>query len=276
MNDKNALIPIDEKIVNFYEDEIVAVLVNVTGNEAVYVPVRPICDYLGIAWNGQYERIQRDPVLAEVQSIVRVTRTMGGNRPHYDMLCLPLDYLNGWLFGINANRVKKEDLRERIIRYQKNCYQVLAEAFREGRLTTDDTFNELLQSSSSEAVEAYKMLQAMVKIARNQIMLEAKLDAHDERLTDYEKRLETIEAQFGDETRTISEDQASQISQSVKAIAIELAKHSHKNEYGAVYGELYRKFGVTSYKMLPASKYMLAMNWLREWHQTIVDTESPF
>jgi hypothetical protein len=45
------------------------------------------------------------------------------------MLSLPLDYLNGWLFGINVNRVKAE-IRERLIPYQKECYRVLAEAFK--------------------------------------------------------------------------------------------------------------------------------------------------
>ena len=269
-----ALIPLEEKTVTFYEDEIVAALLNINGKEEIYIPIRPICDYLGIAWNGQYERIQRDAVLSQVTTIVRVTRTMGGNRPHYDMLCLPLDYLNGWLFGINPNRVK-EELRERIIRYQEGCYRVLAEAFREGRLSTDDTFNDLLKASSSEAVEAYKMLQAMVKLARNQIMLEAKIESHDERLNDYEKRLDTIEAQFGDETRTISEDQASQISQAVKAIALVLSKRSGSNQYGAVYGELYRKFGITSYKLLPASRFTEAMEFLTNWHQELVG-DAPF
>ena len=58
---------------------------------------------------------------------VRVTRTpeKGGSQV---MFCLPLDYFNGFLFGINANRVKPE-LRDRLITYQRECYQVLAAAF---------------------------------------------------------------------------------------------------------------------------------------------------
>jgi hypothetical protein len=35
---------------------------------------------------------------------------------------LPIDYLNGWLFGINAKRVK-EDVRDRLIIYQERCYK---------------------------------------------------------------------------------------------------------------------------------------------------------
>jgi hypothetical protein len=44
------------------------------------------------------------------------------------MVCLPLDYIAGFLFGVNADRVKPE-LRERVILYQRECYRVLADAF---------------------------------------------------------------------------------------------------------------------------------------------------
>ena len=113
---------------------------------------------------------------------------------------------------------------------------------------------------------------AVADLARNQVLMEARLN---NRLESYEQRLETIEAQFGDETRTISEDQASQISQSVKAIAMILSKRSGRNEYGAVYGELYRKFGITSYKLLPANRFKEAMRFLTDWHQDLTD-DTPF
>jgi hypothetical protein len=45
-----------------------------------------------------------------------------------EMVCLPLDYIAGFLFGVNADRVKPE-LRERVILYQRECYRVLADAF---------------------------------------------------------------------------------------------------------------------------------------------------
>jgi len=45
--------------------------------------------------------------------------------------------------------------------------------------------------------------------------------------------------------RYVTPDQASQISQAVKAVALAIGKKSGRNEFGAVYGELYRKFGIT-------------------------------
>ena len=47
--------------------------------------------------------------------------TNGGNQ---NMICLPIEYLNGWLFGIDINRCKPE-IRDTLIKYKKECYQAL-------------------------------------------------------------------------------------------------------------------------------------------------------
>ncbi|MFW6182296.1 MAG: phage antirepressor N-terminal domain-containing protein [Chloroflexota bacterium] len=273
--ENKALVPVEQKQVMFYEDEITAVAVQEEGRRQVYVPVRPVCDQLGIAWSAQRNRINRDPVLSEAMTVVIVTITTEGATPTQsrEMLCLPLDYLNGWLFGINASRVK-EAVRDRLIRYQRECYQVLYEAFQEGRLRTDSTFEELLQQES-DAVQAYKMALAVVKLARNQIMLEARLEDHEKELAQFDERLASIEAELGESEQTISEEQASQISQAVKAVAITLGKQTNRNEFGAIYGELYRRYGLTSYKLLPRKKFEDAMKFLTDWHQSLVD-DAPF
>jgi hypothetical protein len=259
MADEKALVPVEQKTVAFYEDEVTAVRLN---SGEVYVPIRPICDNLGVTLAGQRERINRDPVLAEEVTSVSVTLTQQAR----EMICLPLKFVPGWLFGINANRVKPE-IRERLIRYQRECYDVLAEAFTEGRLTADPSFDALLASDSPAAM-AYKMAQALQIMARQQLLLESRVD-------DHEGRLEAIEGQLGDPGRYISPDQAMQLSQAVKTVAMKLSKASGRNEYGGVYGELYRKFGITSYKQLPAAKFDEAMKWLNEWREGI-EGDLPF
>ncbi len=121
----SALMVVEQKEVVFYDDGIVAVRV---ADGTVYVPIRPICSLLGIDWAGQRRRINRDAVLSEVMRSVDVTSTEGTRIVTRRMLCLPLEYLNGFLFGINADRVKSE-LKEQVIRYQRECYKVLADAF---------------------------------------------------------------------------------------------------------------------------------------------------
>ena len=106
---EKALQPLEQKTVVFYDDEITAVLVAEDERQEVYVPVRPICDFLGIDWSSQRRRINRDPVLSEVTMSVVITATdiaPKSRRPQTSsMLCLPLDFLNGWLFGVSAQRV---------------------------------------------------------------------------------------------------------------------------------------------------------------------------
>ena len=48
-----ALVPTEQKSVEFYGDELIAVLLD----GEPYVPIRPLCDYLGLSWPGQFERI---------------------------------------------------------------------------------------------------------------------------------------------------------------------------------------------------------------------------
>ncbi len=95
MADENALVPIEEKTVHFYDDEIKLVVVREGNKEQAYVPLRPICDFLGVTWSPQLRRVNRDPILAEVATSVTVTVTEAGQRGQ--MLCLPIDFLNGWV-----------------------------------------------------------------------------------------------------------------------------------------------------------------------------------
>jgi hypothetical protein len=98
MSKEKALIPVEQRSVDFYGDEITAVLIEEDEQRKVFVPVRPICDYLGLDWSAQYRQVNRDPVLSEVITpCVVVTATQGQPDQRREMQCLPLDYLNGWV-----------------------------------------------------------------------------------------------------------------------------------------------------------------------------------
>jgi len=276
MSDK-AVVPASQKEVVFYDDMITAVLVKEKGEQEIYVPIRQICQLLGVSYQGQIRRINDDPVLSKQVKGVNVTLTPSGDRGGgaQETNCLSLDYLNGWLFGINAKRVKAE-VRDRLILYQERCYKVLAEAFQEGRLTAAPNFEDLL-ANDTPAAQAYKMAAAIMKMAQQQLMLEAQLETHASKIVDHEQRLEEIETTLGDPGRFVTPDQAMQISQGVKAVAIAYGKQTNRNEFGAVYGELYRKEGVTSYKQLPAQRFDAVMKWLAVWYQDVSGEENfPF
>jgi hypothetical protein len=280
MSDK-ALQPTEQKTVLFYDDEITAVRL---ADGRVMIPVRPICEALGVDYSAQRQRLTRDEVLADVVMSVVVTTTdidPQSKRPHTsEMICLPLDYLNGWIFGINASRVKPE-IKERLLRYQRECYRVLAEAFQDGRLTTDpDADIEALLQQDSPAAQAYQIAMAVVRMARQQLILEARLlehgaqlDQHGNQLVEHTERLDQLEAAVSG--KHVTEAQAMQISQAVKAVALAIGKKTKRNEFGAVYGELYRKFSVSGYKQIPQRRFQEAMDFLNEWLQHYI-SDTPF
>jgi P22_AR N-terminal domain len=116
------------------------VLVEINGERLVLVPLRQFCQHLGIDWPSQYQRVQRDEILAKEMMSVVLTTTLipvRGQRQSYPTLCLPLDLLPGWLFTISPTRVKPE-LRERIQRYRGQCYRVLWKAFLQGELFSEE------------------------------------------------------------------------------------------------------------------------------------------
>ncbi len=94
--------------------------------------LRPIVEVLGLDWSTQHRRLQRDPVLSEEMKLISVAVTAmeisqrgDGAKEH---VCLPKQFISGFLFGINASRVTPE-LRERVIRWQREAHLILDAAF---------------------------------------------------------------------------------------------------------------------------------------------------
>lgn len=90
-----------------------------------YVALKPLVENIGLQWEAQYKRLQRNPVLKSTMSVMDMVAEDGKTR---EMLCLPLSMLNGWLFGVDVNRVR-EEIRPKLIRYQTECFDVLYRHF---------------------------------------------------------------------------------------------------------------------------------------------------
>jgi hypothetical protein len=266
MTGNERFLPVKQRALDFYGDNLTAIRAN---DDRIYAGLTQMCHALGLDPQGQRRRIERHAVMSKGLKGVDNLSTPGGTQSGY---VLRVDLVPLWLSGIRVSAVK-EDVRPKLKRFQEEAATVLWEAFQEGRLTADPTFDELLQNDS-DAVQAYKMAAAIMKLARTQIMLEARLDSNQEQLTDHEQRLEQIETQLGS-GGTITPDQATAISQAVKTVARALGKQSGRNEYGGVYGELYRRYRIPSYRELPAAKYDDAINWLGDWLESLAGDE-PF
>jgi hypothetical protein len=266
MSDQTTLTPVDERLVTFYEDTLIGIRAN---DGQVYVSVRHICDILGIDDNAQRQRLRRHDILNDGIGVCNL-QTPGGLQATY---VLRVDLLPLWLTGIRAKSVR-EAMQPKLMRLQREAAKALWEAFQEGRLTSDPTFEALLEQNTPD-VQAYKTALAVTNLARQQILLRARLEAQGQQLQNFEQRLEAIEFELGNDERFLTQSQAMQISQAVKAIGLEMSKRSGKNEFGGIYGELYRHFEITSYKNMPASRFDEAITFLNDWLQAIISA-APF
>ena len=264
----NKLTIIKQLDVNFYDDILIAIKAD-DGN--IYASIRQMCEALGIDIQAQRRRIGRHSVLSDGFMIANLA-TIKGKRPTN---VLRVDLIPFWLSGVRAKSVN-DDVRPKLELLQRQAAKVLWEAFQDGRLSIDPAFSELLKNADSPSVQAYKMAQAIMQMAQQQIILEGRVALHDhkfiehgQKLDEHEDRIEQIESIIGDNKHNITPSQASQISQAVKAIALVMGKRTERNEYGGVYGELYRRFEITSYKQLPKNRFDEALKFLTDWYAQI-------
>lgn len=114
----NDLVPID-----FHGDAIWAA--PPTRSNDPLVSLRPIVERFGLSWSSQLKRLRRDDVLAP-SVVIMTTETAAGPR---DAVCVPLNLLPGFLFGISVGSVPDPEVRERVLTYKRECHDVLYQHF---------------------------------------------------------------------------------------------------------------------------------------------------
>jgi len=272
----------------------------------IYVPIRPLCEALGVAPQSQLARIRRDEVLAEDLHSLRIS-TPGGPQT---VQALHLESLPLWLAGLEPGRVRA-DLRDKLRVYKRWCRQRIWEAFA-AEMGFDEApsmppTNPTVQEQdvlSLQQVEQFGL--ALVTLARQHLALQEqqaeemievrgtldrqgqRLDRHEGRLAAHEERLDraaevvretlrdvkVIKARL-DPANVITGEQAADLQNTIKAIAHELTRQSagtgaQTNYYAALFGELHRRFRVSTYNALRLEQYEDAMVWLRDYQQALV------
>ena len=260
-----ALIPVEQKKVVFYDDEITAVLVQIGDEEKVYVPIKPVCDFLGVSWSGQRRRINRDAVLSEETRSVNVTFTEPTRTRQISMICLPLDYISGFLFGINAARTKPE-IKDKLIRYQRECYRILADAFVAPVLSVQpiDSDEQSLMQLHNMALVIASTTKEMLEVRQLSVSNETRLNAASEYIRGMNNRLKVVEQRT--RSGSLTEAQAREVQHRVNLIAQELTVHDPSvKHHGGVYETLRQETMSTSYKRIPMKGYEDALSFLDDW-----------
>jgi hypothetical protein len=250
---------IEPQAIEFYGDEILAVQDPLMGR--IYVPFARLCDNIGIDRGSQVERLREHEVLKDGLITLKL-HTAGGIQ---DTQCLRLDLVPFWLAGINTNRVKAE-VQEKLVLYQRECAAILWDSFRPPGQPSSVALTT--PNALSPAAQAYEMAMAIATIARQQMNLEAQVVDIAATVGEHAARMTALELKLAPKN-AITEAQAAELSQAVKFVARELGEITRRNEYGGVYGQLYRKFGIISYRNLPVDQFNEAMEWLREWYRRL-------
>jgi hypothetical protein len=149
------------------------------GNE--FVPIRPICDALGIDAKSQRDRIKRDQILSSTEVTMTSVGADGKNR---EMTVLPLRFVFGWLFTIDSN-LGKEESRPIVLQYQLECYNALYDHFK-----SYVDFVDFRQEQIDEALIKYDEARTAFSGAKTKLK-EAREEFDEKRQIDYQSFLDS-------------------------------------------------------------------------------------
>jgi len=96
-----------------------------TDNGEKYVAIKPICEVIGVDYSSQLKKLKEDVILS---STMVLNTMVGQDEKSRKMQSIPFRYVFGWLFKIDPRNVKPE-IQEGVIKYQKECYDVLFDSF---------------------------------------------------------------------------------------------------------------------------------------------------
>jgi hypothetical protein len=241
--------------VRFADADITAVLAT---DNAIYAALPHLCRALNLDAESQRERIEEQTTLA--RGLIQFPLAQG--KQLTTIWCLRADLIPYWLAIVPTKRMKAEK-KARIDFYQAQVADVLGRLFGSSPVTSPST-----EVSLGEQHPAYTEGLAIARMALDTAQLASaqadKIDKEVEALKEiYEMRITALEARLMPR-ETINEGQAERISDLVKQVALALSRKVGGNTFGVVYGQLYRTFNITSYKLLTQAQYPKAIEWLEK------------
>jgi len=145
------------------------------------IVIKDICKNIGLSdFKAQIIRIKKDPTY---QSKLIKVQTAGGMQ---EVFTIPLTKLNGWLFSINPNKVKSE-VKDRLIEYKNECFDVLYNHFNKTKAIKDDINNrvELLENIVVNIANSLRDISIAVQdIAKNTSLQNENIIVNSEEVQD--------------------------------------------------------------------------------------------
>lgn len=105
-----------------------ATLVGVLKDGKIYTPLKKFCEFLGIDFEGQRQRIRRDETLCLGTTTFKIKAVENNIEKMREMLMLEISYLPLWLTGIKAKQCR-EKIRKNLTKFKLEAKDILADAF---------------------------------------------------------------------------------------------------------------------------------------------------
>ncbi len=122
-----------------------------------FVPMKPVVEGMGLDWKSQHAKLQG----GRFNSVMVMITTTGADGKQYEMACLPLRKLAGWLMSIHASKVRPE-LRQGVIDYQNECDDVLWAYWNEGAAVRRDDRTAASVLATTIGTDGFHCLAAVV------------------------------------------------------------------------------------------------------------------
>ncbi|WP_320153024.1 phage antirepressor N-terminal domain-containing protein [uncultured Tolumonas sp.] len=117
-------------------------------NNEPYVPMKPVVEGMGLAWQSQLEKIKSKFSKGITEIVIP---SAGGDQL---TTCLSLKKLPAWLYSIQLGKIKDLAVRERVETYQNESDEVLWQYWTKGSATKESVSAELNLPNFSDLVAA--------------------------------------------------------------------------------------------------------------------------
>lgn len=156
-----------------------------------FVPVKPICEALGVDYSSQLQRIKEDDILS---STMGLSTTVGADGKDRKMATIPLKYVFGWIFSISVKNVK-EEAKEGLLNYKVICYDALYNYFTEHSDFIEQKERKLNEfvDKESEARNNFKAAEKLLRDIRFNRDIFRKITFDDWKANNNQIELEFIE-----------------------------------------------------------------------------------
>jgi len=252
--------PPRHELIDFHGDSLIAVVLE---GDGVAIPLRLLCERIGLDTDAQAERLRTHAVLAAGLRVVNVELS-GRVRSVMAIIHTKIPF---WLATISPEQVNDET-RPKLIQYQTELADILARLFYGepqslAPLSADPAIAALQQEFHAALGEMRRIRETIIDEQRRT----------NQAVADTQQRLTSL-AEIVTELRTllpISPKQAEYIQRAIKRLAARLHKkrlsdthyrQTEDNLYQLLFGQFKVEMGIPRYDALPIDKYDAAIVWI--------------